>query len=321
MSETNLTNTFEYVHFLGVLLCYLSGFIYFVNVQSYCEDTYSDISTDMLFTCTGYDVWRCQDDDECGMNSSTFDSFDGWGSECKCYPSEQTYNATIAFGVLIGIFNLFYIVNLLTWWFKHESRFLEMKFGCLPCCTRYSLGPRFQSLIFLWDFILLVTLWLMGAFDYTEGRIGLACFWGGWILKVLYLTGAMECIYRTFTKCCTFSPRRYSMNDNLINEPVVGIHHDVSRQYPVIAPPYAQPGTNPGYHPSNQFSPGEPGPSAPPAYGEVTGSDISEQRLISNSVGKDLASQIQDLDRLRMQGIMTEDEFVMAKRKLIQGIA
>ena len=64
MSETNLTNIFEYVHFLGVALCYLCGFIYFANVQSYCENTYSDISTDMLFTCTGYDVRRCQDDDE-----------------------------------------------------------------------------------------------------------------------------------------------------------------------------------------------------------------------------------------------------------------
>jgi len=153
------------------------------------------------------------------MLQSTWKSIE----ECKCYPAEQTYNATIAFGVLIGLFNLFYIVNLLTWWFKYESHFTEMKFGCLPGSTKHSLGPRFQSLIFLWDLVLLVTLWFMGAFDYGDGImvIGMACFFGGFILKVLYLSSAMECIYHTFTRCCVFSPRQYSLNDNLMNEPVL----------------------------------------------------------------------------------------------------
>jgi len=345
MAQISLFNFYSSVNICGVILCYFMMFAHFSTIESDCNSNYS-IEEYSMFSCGGSGASGCNSDSLCGMNYDTFGVHTGWGSECKCYPAKPIYDATISMGVLIGLFVIFFLFQFLAWWFgSSEDRCSSYIFSCPYKCVESNWQT--QSIIFLWEIILLILICVTRFWETVYGMIAAGSFilgsttlcFGLGSQRSLVISGSskysseppvhglerhepVEIVTENTNKSLVhalFNSLEAKRNANANQNVAQNVTFNTSAytgSNPNANVQYVQPNAPPAWSAANNDAP-PTYDSAPPKYSAASGS--GNPPVSSESGGKDLAAQIKELDSLRLQGIITEEEFQEAKMKVIRG--
>jgi len=289
----SLFNFYNATHIVGVFFCYIFMMIHFADIDEDCKTSYQDIGNASMFDCNGDDMSRCKSDAICGMKDDTFGTHEGWGSECRCYASRPIYDSTIALGVIHGLFLLFFIVNFIVFRIDHRAKacdryMINCGFPCVLGSTN-----RGQSIILLWDAVLIVLVCVANFWATLFGSVAFSVFFFGFMTKLFgFLCQRSVMIGERYPIQVPLETRDAAPNPVSTNGSKMESRVDVSPN----APPAWADNDN------------------PPAYNEFTDGTA---KTFSKNETKDLPTQITELENLRIQGIITDEEFRKAKAKLI----
>jgi len=341
MAQISLFNCASAANICGVIICYFCMFVHYAAVESDCDEYY--VEEYSMFTCGGSGASQCNSDSNCGMKYDTFGVHTGWGSECKCYPAKPIYDAAISMGVLIGMFVLFFLAQFLMWWFgSSNDRCSSYIFSCPPCCVESNWQT--QSVIFIWEMILLICICVMQFWTSLFGMIGGCCFILGATTLCFGLGSQRSLVISNSSKYSTeppsvrqepveiftanTNPQESRLDFSLQTKRNANTNQNMAQDYafqtsantgsnPNANLQFVQPNAPPAWTAMNNNAPPTYQDAAPPTYSAASGSGNPPNSSVSE--GKDLAAQIKELDSLRLQGIITEEEFQEAKMKVIRG--